>query len=85
MIIVSGKLGSKNISTTSRTGSGSANLSNQSKHASGKTHITRSSSVGVLNQVSFVMYTKKNTEKIKFALNKNCDNLYRAIRNQMLV
>ncbi|XP_072757661.1 uncharacterized protein Wdr62 isoform X2 [Anoplolepis gracilipes] len=47
---VSGKLGSKNLTTTSRTGSGSANLSNQSKHASGKTHITRSSSVGVLNQ-----------------------------------
>ncbi|GAB1862184.1 Mitogen-activated protein kinase-binding protein 1 isoform X9 [Camponotus japonicus] len=47
---VSGKLGNKNINTTSRTGSGSANLSSQSKHASGKTHITRSSSVGVLNQ-----------------------------------
>ncbi|XP_029667644.1 uncharacterized protein LOC115238182 isoform X3 [Formica exsecta] len=47
---VSGKLGSKNISTTSRTVSGSANLNSQSKHASGKTHITRSSSVGVLNQ-----------------------------------
>ncbi|XP_050452737.1 mitogen-activated protein kinase-binding protein 1 isoform X3 [Cataglyphis hispanica] len=47
---VSGKLGSKNISTTSRIGSASANLSSQFKHASGKTHITRSSSVGVLNQ-----------------------------------
>lgn len=58
MIIVSGKLGSKNIST-SRIGSANANLSSQSKHASGKTHITRSNSVGVLNQVSFVMYTKK--------------------------
>ncbi|XP_070153994.1 mitogen-activated protein kinase-binding protein 1 isoform X9 [Polyergus mexicanus] len=47
---VSGKLGSKNINTTSRTSSGSANLNSQSKHASGKIHITRSSSVGVLNQ-----------------------------------
>lgn len=60
MIIVSGKLGNKNINTTSRTGSGSANLSSQSKHASGKTHITRSSSVGVLNQVSFYKIPKKN-------------------------
>ncbi|KAL6420992.1 hypothetical protein ACFW04_014036 [Cataglyphis niger] len=47
---VSGKLGSKNISTTSRISSASTNLSSQFKHASGKTHITRSSSVGVLNQ-----------------------------------
>ncbi|XP_029167192.1 mitogen-activated protein kinase-binding protein 1 isoform X2 [Nylanderia fulva] len=47
---VSGKLGSKNISATSRTGSGSANLSSQSKHVSGKSYIIRSSSVGVLNQ-----------------------------------
>lgn len=60
MIIVSGKLGSKNISTTSRTGSGSANLSSQSKHTPGKTYIIRSSSVGVLNQVSFISYTKKH-------------------------
>ncbi|KAL6420994.1 hypothetical protein ACFW04_011451 [Cataglyphis niger] len=50
VIIVSGKLGSKNISTTSRISSASTNLSSQFKHASGKTHITRSSSVGVLNQ-----------------------------------
>lgn len=64
MIIVSGKLGSKNISTTSRTVSGSTNLNSQSKHASGKTHITRSSSVGVLNQVSFVTYTKKHRKKL---------------------
>lgn len=51
---VSGKLGNKNIGITSRTGSGSANLNSQSRHASGKshsTHIMRSSSVGILNQV----------------------------------
>ncbi|XP_011352120.1 uncharacterized protein LOC105287932 isoform X3 [Ooceraea biroi] len=50
---VSGKLASKNVSSTSRTVSGIANAGNQSRHASGKnhsTHITRSSSVGVLNQ-----------------------------------
>ncbi|XP_025993874.1 uncharacterized protein LOC105206048 isoform X2 [Solenopsis invicta] len=48
---VSGKLGNKNVGTTLRLGG--ANLSNQSKYVSGKshsTHITRSSSVGVLNQ-----------------------------------
>ncbi|XP_077280149.1 WD repeat domain 62 isoform X6 [Temnothorax americanus] len=49
---VSGKLGSKNVSVTSRFGGG-ANSSSQSRYVSGKshsTHITRSSSVGVLNQ-----------------------------------
>ncbi|XP_024887681.1 mitogen-activated protein kinase-binding protein 1 isoform X5 [Temnothorax curvispinosus] len=49
---VSGKLGSKNVSATSRFGGG-ANSSSQSRYVSGKTHsthITRSSSVGVLNQ-----------------------------------
>ncbi|XP_011861169.1 PREDICTED: mitogen-activated protein kinase-binding protein 1 isoform X4 [Vollenhovia emeryi] len=48
---VSGKLGSKNVGATSRLGG--ANSSGQSRYASGKshsTHITRSSSVGVLNQ-----------------------------------
>ncbi|XP_067208097.1 uncharacterized protein Wdr62 [Linepithema humile] len=50
---VSGKLGSKNTSTTLRAGSGNANSSSQSRHTSGKnhsSHMTRSSSVGVLNQ-----------------------------------
>jgi len=54
VITVSGKLASKNMSATSRTVSGIASAGNQSRHASGKnhsTHITRSSSVGVLNQV----------------------------------
>ncbi|XP_024944621.1 uncharacterized protein LOC107271231 isoform X2 [Cephus cinctus] len=50
---VAGKLGSKNTSTSSRSGSGGANSGGQSRHVAGKshsTHMTRSSSVGVLNQ-----------------------------------
>ncbi|XP_015602535.1 mitogen-activated protein kinase-binding protein 1 isoform X12 [Cephus cinctus] len=52
---VAGKLGSKNTSTSSRSGSGGANSGGQSRHVAGKshsTHMTRSSSVGVLNQQS---------------------------------
>ncbi|XP_015602499.1 mitogen-activated protein kinase-binding protein 1 isoform X8 [Cephus cinctus] len=54
-IQVAGKLGSKNTSTSSRSGSGGANSGGQSRHVAGKshsTHMTRSSSVGVLNQQS---------------------------------
>lgn len=63
MTIVSGKLGNKNISAAKL---GSVNPSSQFRYMSGKnhsTHITRSSSVGVLNQVSFAMcMDNKNTE-----------------------
>ncbi|EFN81436.1 Mitogen-activated protein kinase-binding protein 1 [Harpegnathos saltator] len=48
-----GKLGGKSANVTSRAGSGSANSGGQSRHTLGKnhsTHMTRSSSVGVLNQ-----------------------------------
>lgn len=54
MTTVSGKLGSKNVSATSKLSG--ANPSSQSRYISGKshsTHMTRSSSVGVLNQVRF--------------------------------
>ncbi|XP_014476106.1 PREDICTED: uncharacterized protein LOC106745224 isoform X2 [Dinoponera quadriceps] len=50
---VPGKLGSKNTNVASRAGSGSTNSAGQSRHTLGKnhsTHMTRSSSVGVLNQ-----------------------------------
>lgn len=56
MTIVSGKLGNKNVIATSKLSG--ANPSSQSRYVSGKshsTHITRSSSVGVLNQVCFVI------------------------------
>ncbi|CAL7952423.1 unnamed protein product [Xylocopa violacea] len=50
---VSGKVGNKNANASARSGLGSANSGNQSRHASTKnhsSHMTRSSSVGVLNQ-----------------------------------
>ncbi|XP_017889990.1 mitogen-activated protein kinase-binding protein 1 isoform X3 [Ceratina calcarata] len=50
---VSGKVGNKNANTSARGGLGNATSGNQSRHASAKnhsSHITRSSSVGVLNQ-----------------------------------
>ncbi|XP_076618757.1 WD repeat domain 62 isoform X3 [Colletes latitarsis] len=50
---VSGKVGNKNANASTRSGLGSANSGNQSRHASTKnhsSHMTRSSSVGVLNQ-----------------------------------
>nr|XP_031827245.1 mitogen-activated protein kinase-binding protein 1 [Nomia melanderi]XP_031827246.1 mitogen-activated protein kinase-binding protein 1 [Nomia melanderi]XP_031827247.1 mitogen-activated protein kinase-binding protein 1 [Nomia melanderi] len=50
---VSGKVGNKNASASARSGLGNANSGNQSRHGSAKnhsSHITRSSSVGVLNQ-----------------------------------
>ncbi|XP_053971938.1 mitogen-activated protein kinase-binding protein 1 isoform X1 [Hylaeus volcanicus] len=50
---VSGKVGNKNTNASARSGLGSANSGNQSRHASAKnhsSHMTRSSSVGVLNQ-----------------------------------
>ncbi|XP_076754184.1 WD repeat domain 62 isoform X1 [Xylocopa sonorina] len=50
---VSGKVGNKNANTSARSGLGSTNSGNQSRHASAKnhsSHMTRSSSVGVLNQ-----------------------------------
>ncbi|CAL7952424.1 unnamed protein product [Xylocopa violacea] len=52
-IQVSGKVGNKNANASARSGLGSANSGNQSRHASTKnhsSHMTRSSSVGVLNQ-----------------------------------
>ncbi|XP_076754185.1 WD repeat domain 62 isoform X2 [Xylocopa sonorina] len=52
-IQVSGKVGNKNANTSARSGLGSTNSGNQSRHASAKnhsSHMTRSSSVGVLNQ-----------------------------------
>ncbi|XP_043797962.1 mitogen-activated protein kinase-binding protein 1 isoform X3 [Apis laboriosa] len=52
-IQVSGKIGNKNTNTSTRSGLGSANIGNQSRHISTKnhsSHMTRSSSVGVLNQ-----------------------------------
>ncbi|XP_076302647.1 uncharacterized protein LOC143220986 [Lasioglossum baleicum] len=52
-IQVSGKVGNKNVNASARSGLGSANSGNQSRHASTKnhsSHMTRSSSVGVLNQ-----------------------------------
>ncbi|XP_053971941.1 mitogen-activated protein kinase-binding protein 1 isoform X3 [Hylaeus volcanicus] len=52
-IQVSGKVGNKNTNASARSGLGSANSGNQSRHASAKnhsSHMTRSSSVGVLNQ-----------------------------------
>ncbi|XP_076278563.1 uncharacterized protein LOC143208238 isoform X3 [Lasioglossum baleicum] len=50
---VSGKVGNKNANGSARSGLGNANSGNQSRHGSTKnhsSHITRSSSVGVLNQ-----------------------------------
>nr|XP_034187105.1 uncharacterized protein LOC117607479 isoform X3 [Osmia lignaria] len=50
---VSGKVGNKNVNTATRSGLGNANSGNPSRHASTKnhsSHMTRSSSVGVLNQ-----------------------------------
>ncbi|XP_076238466.1 WD repeat domain 62 isoform X3 [Calliopsis andreniformis] len=51
---VSGKVGNKNLNASTRSGLGNANSGNQSRHTSAKrdhsSHITRSSSVGVLNQ-----------------------------------
>ncbi|XP_076663120.1 WD repeat domain 62 [Andrena cerasifolii] len=50
---VSGKVGNKNANASARSGLGSATSGNQSRHASTKnhsSHMTRSSSVGVLNQ-----------------------------------
>ncbi|XP_068980239.1 mitogen-activated protein kinase-binding protein 1 isoform X5 [Bombus flavifrons] len=52
-IQVSGKVGNKNANASARSGLGSANSGNQSRHGSTKnhsSHMTRSSSVGVLNQ-----------------------------------
>nr|XP_034187108.1 mitogen-activated protein kinase-binding protein 1 isoform X6 [Osmia lignaria] len=52
-IQVSGKVGNKNVNTATRSGLGNANSGNPSRHASTKnhsSHMTRSSSVGVLNQ-----------------------------------
>ncbi|XP_076642393.1 WD repeat domain 62 isoform X3 [Halictus rubicundus] len=52
-IQVSGKVGNKNANGSARSGLGNANSGNQSRHGSTKnhsSHITRSSSVGVLNQ-----------------------------------
>ncbi|XP_078051188.1 WD repeat domain 62 isoform X2 [Augochlora pura] len=52
-IQVSGKVGNKNSNGSARSGLGNANSGNQSRHGSAKnhsSHITRSSSVGVLNQ-----------------------------------
>ncbi|KAG7212590.1 hypothetical protein KM043_012885 [Ampulex compressa] len=52
-IQVSGKIGNKNTNVPSRNGAGSMNNGVQSRHASAKnhsSHMTRSSSVGVLNQ-----------------------------------
>jgi hypothetical protein len=67
VITVSGKLASKNVSATSRTVSGIASAGNQSRHASGKnhsTHMTRSSSVGVLNQVRIIRNVYVYKEKV---------------------
>ncbi|XP_046819330.1 uncharacterized protein LOC124424389 isoform X4 [Vespa crabro] len=50
---VSGKVNTKNISTSSRGNSGNINIGNQLRHSTTKNHsnhMTRSSSVGVLNQ-----------------------------------
>ncbi|XP_076388383.1 WD repeat domain 62 isoform X8 [Megachile rotundata] len=50
---VSGKVGNKNVNISTRSGLGNANSGNPSRHASTKnhsSHMTRSSSVGVLNQ-----------------------------------
>lgn len=73
MTIVSGKLGSKNVSATSKLSG--ANPSSQSRYVSGKghsTHMTRSSSVGVLNQVSNQNKNAKN--HTRYTLNENyCD------------
>nr|XP_012154224.1 PREDICTED: mitogen-activated protein kinase-binding protein 1 isoform X2 [Megachile rotundata] len=52
-IQVSGKVGNKNVNISTRSGLGNANSGNPSRHASTKnhsSHMTRSSSVGVLNQ-----------------------------------